>query len=481
MLRLVTQLMDLSKLEADALQLKVTRADLTYQVRNTLEIFELPAKEKHIKLKYSGLEESFFIFVDIDKLEKILANLLSNALKFTPENGEISVSVNIVTAETALSQFSNLNPKYDNYYTLIEIADTGIGIPEDKLESVFTRYYQIDDQKNASINWGTGIGLYYTRRLLNLHHGEIKASNNTKEGSTFSFVIPMNKNAYSVSELSEPTDTQKIDKTADIKPVETYEHTEVQVSNDKETILVVDDDVDIAYFLKNLLITDFNVYTKYDGTSALESLDKISPNLIISDVLMPAMTGYDLCKHIKDDINLCHIPVILLTAKTLLDEQVKGLEVGADAYVTKPFEPEYLLALVKSQLKNKKLLTQILTSRTNARTVEEEILSPKDKEFMSQLYELIEKELANPDINISVIAKKMAMSRTNFYNKIKALAGETPNDFFKKYKLNRAAELLLKREYNINEVAEMTGFSSRSHFSVSFKKQFNCNPSEYKG
>nr|WP_163718487.1 hybrid sensor histidine kinase/response regulator transcription factor [Mangrovibacterium lignilyticum] len=481
MLRLVNQLMDLSKLEADALKLKVTRADLTYQVKNTLEIFELPAKEKQIKLNYSGLEESFFMFIDIDKLEKVLANLLSNALKFTHENGEISVSVNIISAESAISHFPNLDPNYENYYALVEVKDTGIGIPEDKLESVFQRYYQIDDQKNATINWGTGIGLYFTKRLLNLHHGEIKASNNTEGGSTFSFVIPTAKNAYAASEVAEATDTQKDNENENIKAVTTFNPDNEQFSQDKDTILVVDDDVEIAYFLKNLLRRDYNVFTKYDGESALKNIDKISPSLIISDVLMPGMTGYELCREIKANINYCHIPVILLTAKTLLEEQIEGLETGANAYVTKPFEPEYIQAMVKSQLKNQKLLSQILTSRTDTNMVEENILSPRDKAFMSQLYELLENELSNQEINITVIAEKMNMSRTKFYHKMKALTGEKPNTFFNQYKLNRSAELLLTGDYTISEIADMIGFSSPAYFATCFKKQFDCKPSDYKG
>ena len=481
MLRLVNQLMDLSKLEADALKLKVTRADLTYQVKSTIEIFELPAKEKHINLKYSGLTESFFMLLDIDKLEKILANLLSNALKFTPEQGEISVQTSIINAERAMLLFSNLDSAYENYYALIEVSDTGIGIPEDKLDSVFERYYQIDDEKNATINWGTGIGLYYTKRLLNLHHGEIKATNNAEGGCTFKFVIPTTRSAYIDSELLESTGIVTPEANPNSKLAKSFE-SEVELMNtDKETILVVDDDVEIAYFLKNLLRTDYNVQTKYDGQSALKSLDTISPSLIISDVLMPGMTGYELCNQIKTDINYSHIPVILLTAKTLLKEQVEGLEVGANAYITKPFEPEYIQAMVKSQLKNKKLLSQILKTQTDTSSADGEVLSLKDKAFLNQLYELLENELSNNEINISIIADKLKMSRTSFYNKIKAMTGEKPNAFFRQFKLNRAAEILLTGEHNISEIAYMTGFSTVAHFSTSFKKQFGCSPSEYKG
>lgn len=193
------------------------------------------------------------------------------------------------------------------------------------------------------------------------------------------------------------------------------------------------------------------------------------------------MNGYELCKKVKDSLDYCHIPVISRTAKTLLEEQVEGLETGANAYVTKPFEPEYLIALIKSQLKNRELLGEILHSGTTTNDVLEEIMSPKDKAFMNHLYELMETELANPEINVTAIAEKMQMSRTKFYHKIKGLTSEQPNAFFKKYKLNKAAELIISGNYNITEISEMTGFASLAHFSKSFKKHFNCNPSEYKG
>jgi signal transduction histidine kinase/DNA-binding response OmpR family regulator/ligand-binding sensor domain-containing protein len=485
MLRLVNQLMDLSKLESDTLKLKVARIDAIYQINSIIELYRISAREKNITLKTVGLEDSYFMMMDVDKLEKIITNLLSNAFKYTPEGGSITINFDIVTRLELASTFPNLETPYQGYFAIVHISDTGPGIPENKLEDIFKRYYQIDDKHNATYNWGTGIGLYYTRRLVEIHHGLIKASNNKTGGSCFTFIIPTHKSAYGDQVISEKQDLTIPEKTDETEIPHSIKVGTIDAENEASspqcTILVVDDDIEIAYFIKKLLSPTYQVVTKYEGKSAWNALPEINPDLIVSDVLMPGMNGYEFCQMVKDNIDYCHIPVILLTAKTLLGEQVEGLETGANAYVTKPFEPEYLIALIKSQLRNKTLLGKILTTKTDTGNVEGELLTPKDKAFMNQLYEIMENELNNPDINISVIAEKMRMSRTKFYHKIKGLTSEKPNIFFRKYKLNKAAELLTGGKYNVSEVAEMTGFINHSHFTSVFKKQFNCIPSDYKG
>ena len=485
MLRLVNQLMDLNKLEADTLKLKVNRVDAIHQVNSILDLYQPLAAEKNITFRAVGLEGSYFMMIDVDKLEKIITNILSNAFKYTPEGGSITVYFDVETRKELDSRFPGINSNYAGYYAHIEIEDTGIGIPEDKLENIFKRYYQIDDKQNEQHRWGTGIGLYFTRRLVEIHHGMIKAVNNKFGGSKFSFILPAEKNAYQENEIYRKenfilTDLEKLESLQ-----EASLSAEPAILNDpnvaKKTILIVEDDLEIAYYIKKLLIPHYSVFTKYDGESAWRNLSKINPDLIISDVLMPIMNGYELCTKMKGNLDYCHIPVILLTAKTLLEEKVKGLENGANAYVTKPFESAYLIAVVKSQLKNRELLGEILNSKTDTSLVKEEMMSPKDQAFMKQLYELMATELANPEINVTAIAEKMKMSRTKFYHKIKGLTNEQPSVFFKKYKLNKAAELIITGQYNVTEISEMTGFVSLAHFSKSFKKQFNCNASEYKG
>ncbi|MBO5979021.1 MAG: helix-turn-helix domain-containing protein, partial [Bacteroidales bacterium] len=204
-----------------------------------------------------------------------------------------------------------------------------------------------------------------------------------------------------------------------------------------------------------------------------------APDVVISDVVMPGKTGYDLCRKIRENIQMSHIPVILLTAKAMVEDQVQGLDCGADAYVTKPFEPQYIMALIASQLRNREKVRQMLSHSTDIEEIEENALSPQDNAFMTELYQLMENELSNSELDVARMTEMMRISRTKFYYKVKGLTGENPSVFFKRYKLNRAAQLLQERKHNVSEIADMTGFSTLSHFSTSFKKQFGVSPSEY--
>lgn len=243
---------------------------------------------------------------------------------------------------------------------------------------------------------------------------------------------------------------------------------------------MVDDDTEIVHYLQTLLSPHYRIVCRFDVDSALKVIREEAPDLILSDIIMPEKDGYQLCRAIKEDLQLCHIPVILVTAKSTIENQVKGLETGADAYVTKPFDPNYLIALINSQLKNRKKVRNLLGKTTQTDNIEENILSPQDNAFMTELYRLMEKELSNPELDITHMTELMHISRTKFYYKVKGLTGENPSIFFKTYKLNRAAELILEGIYTISEIADMTGFSTLSHFSKSFKKQFGVSPSEYK-
>ena len=244
-------------------------------------------------------------------------------------------------------------------------------------------------------------------------------------------------------------------------------------------MLIVDDDTDVIRYMKELLSTEYNVICKYDADSAFLSVKKDSPDIVISDVRMPGKSGYVLCKDIKSSLQLSHIPVILLTAKANVDDQVMGLDCGADAYVTKPFEPQYLLALVYSQIRNREKIRAMLSQATEVSSLDENVLSEQDNAFMKELYDLMEAELSNDELDVTGMTERLHISRTKFYYKVKGLTGENPSVFFKHYKLNRAAQLIKEHKYNISEIADMTGFSTLSHFSTSFKKQFGTSPSEY--
>ncbi len=248
-----------------------------------------------------------------------------------------------------------------------------------------------------------------------------------------------------------------------------------------KSVLVLDDDTEVVHYLRTLLSPYYRVLGCFDADEALRLIDEEAPDLVLSDVVLPGMNGYAFCRRIKEDAQLCHIPVILLTAKTNVEDQVEGLDMGADAYVTKPFEPSYLLALVKSQLKHSDRVRMLLGQSTQTSKIEEDLLAPQDKAFMTELYRLMETELSNPEFDIACAIEALRISRTKFFYKLKGLTGESPSAFFKTYKLNRAAELILEGRYTISEIADMTGFSTLSHFSKSFKKQFGQSPSDYQG
>lgn len=481
MLRLVNQMMDFHKLEDDALRLQVKHQDIIGLLKMSSESFALQAHEKNITFNTSGLEDNYLMWMDSDKIEKILYNLLGNAMKYTQDGGRIDLSLDVVSAQEAHNIFPNGNIN-DNYqYVKVTVADNGDGIPEDKLDMIFERYYQLDKQAKGQFNWGTGIGLYFVKRLVTLHHGFIKAENrNDGKGALFCFVIPVNETAYSDEEKTNDTQHQ-----SEIYPLgsDIISHdltSKTDENTDRQTILIVDDDVEIVHYVKTLFGTKYNVIGRFDADSALSVMNDKAPDIVLCDVMMTGKTGYEFCHQVKNDIQICHIPVILVTAKTTTKDQIEGLDSGADAYVTKPFDPTYLQALVGSILQNREKVRNLLSATTQTETLDDNVLLPQDNAFMTELYKIMEQELANPELDVTYMTDLLHISRTKLYYKVKGLTGENPSIFFKRYKLNRAAELIREGKYNFSEIADMTGFSTLSHFSTSFKKQFGVSPSEWK-
>lgn len=310
-----------------------------------------------------------------------------------------------------------------------------------------------------------------------LHHGFLKASQPEQmHGARFTLVIPTDDAAYA--------DNTKLKRTVEQKEAfplpESKEPATAVLEEEKQTVMVIDDDTEIALYLKTLLSPHYKVICRFDADSAIKTMKESAPDCILCDVVMPGKDGYALCSEVREDMQLCHLPIILVTANTAMQNQVKGLNVGANAYVTKPFDPDYLLAMIRSQIQNQENVRQILSSSTKTGNMEENVLSPQDKKFMTELYELMENELSNSELNVIEIAERMHMSRTKFYYKVKGLTGENPGSFFKTYKLNRAAEMILEGKYTISEISDMAGFSTVSVFSKSFKKQFGTSPSSYK-
>ena len=338
----------------------------------------------------------------------------------------------------------------------------------------------MNNPETGTYNWGTGIGLDYARRLAYLHRGSLQATQrqDVESGAEFILLISLNEQIYSKEERLALHEEQTTIFPLKKDPLLTKDSNNIEKEK-KQIVLVVDDDTEVSHYLNALLSPHYKVICRFSADSAFKVACEESIDLILSDVVMPGRSGYEFCSQIKEDLQLCHIPVTLLTAKASVDNQVEGLNIGADAYVTKPFEPNYLLALIKSQLKNREKARSLLGQLTQTDAIEENILSPQDNVFMTDLYHLMENELSNPELDVARMTQLLKISRTKFYYKVKGLTGENPSVFFKTYKLNRASELIKGGKFTISEIADMTGFNTLSHFSTSFKKQFGVSPSEY--
>ena len=496
MLRLIDQMLDFNQLETDELRLRVSEVDAAEELRQQVASFKESARVKGIRLELTIKNGNYHVWLDCDKLEKIMSNLFTNALKYTAPGGIIRIQASA-----------------DEERLEVSVFNSGKLMDEDKIQDVFKRYYQLSDSQNSrQYGWGTGIGLYYVKRLVELHHGEIYVKNiaavsetsseaSLRNGVEFCFSLPTDKSIYNKVEIVAqekrvmqiPLEVKSEEgRTLEVKSEEGRvknslagkDDSAVNTSSDKNLprILIVDDDVDVADYLHQLFASDYEVVNRYSAEEALADLEEVKPDIILSDIIMGEMSGYEFCKTLKGNLSFSHIPVVLITAMASMHNQIDGLKLGAVAYITKPFDPAYLKALVKSQLQNMQMLRQRLGESTKTDSLAENVadtLSPQDRKFMDEVYKMMEKLLAQQDLNVNSMCRDMFISPSKFNYKIKELTGETPGIFFRKYKLNKAAQMLHDGQYSISEVAVLTGFSTAAHFSVAFKKQFGVSPSEY--
>lgn len=427
------------------------------------------------------------MWLDGDKVEKIMGNLFTNALKHTSPGGVIRISAHV-----------------DDDILEVSVFNSGKLMAEDRMQDVFKRYYQLADSQDSDLyGWGTGIGLYYVKRLVELHHGSVRVKNikvvsetsaeaSLRNGVEFSFALPADKSIYNKVEIADcgkrvmqiPLEVMSEEERVKNSLAEKDDSTRNTSPSGKilPRILIVDDDVDVAQYLHHIFASAYDVVNRYSAEEALADLEEVKPDLILSDVIMGKMSGFEFCKFLKSNLSFSHIPVILITAMSTMSEQIDGLQLGAVAYVTKPFDPVYLKALVKSQLHNMQLLRQRLSESTETASLSAKVadtLSLQDQKFMDELYRWMEKRSAEQDLNVATVCRDMLISPAKFNYKIKELTGETPGIFFRKYKLNKAAAWLREGKYSISEIAVLTGFSTAAHFSVAFKKQFGVSPSEY--
>ena len=452
--QLVSEILDFRKVQNGKMELRLSDFNLAESMKQWIKLFSVSAQKKHIAINMDA-PDTIMLRADQDKIERICYNLLSNALKYTSEGGEIS-----------------LMAKEEGGRVMISVADNGCGISSDELPYIFDRFYQA---KNAGR--GTGIGLAIVKAFTELHHGEVSATSIEGKGSTFTIHIPVrqkgevtNQPTEKIEQLVEPSSAEEVPNQARhidelIQPYQT----------DKPEVLIIDDNIDIRTYLRSVLSEKYNVSEAADGKAGLELARKIVPDIVLSDIMMPVMDGLAFCQQLKTDKAISHIPVILLTARSLDEQRAEGYEHGADAYLSKPFSLRLLLSRIDNLIESRKKLNQ-----TWSKGVEDDeignISNEIDKSFLKQLRKIIQENLANSDLSVEQIGDEIGLSRVQLYRKVKALTGYSPVEIVRKARLTRARHLLQTTERTVSEVAYAVGFSTPSYFSKCYKDEFGENP-----
>ncbi len=452
--QLVSEILDFRKVQNGKMELRLSDFNLAESMKQWIMLFSASAQKKHITISMNA-PDAVMLRADQDKIERICYNLLSNALKYTSEGGEIT-----------------LTAKEEDGRVMISVADNGCGISSDELPYIFDRFYQA---KNAGR--GTGIGLAIVKAFTELHHGEVSATSIEGKGSTFTIHIPVrqkgevtNQPTEKIEQLVEPSSAEEVPNQARhidelIQPYQT----------DKPEVLIIDDNIDIRTYLRSVLSEKYNVSEAADGKAGLELARKIVPDIVLSDIMMPVMDGLAFCRQLKTDKAISHIPVILLTARSLDEQRAEGYEHGADAYLSKPFSLRLLLSRIDNLIESRKKLNQ-----TWSKGVEDDeignISNEIDKSFLKQLRKIIQENLANSDLSVEQIGDEIGLSRVQLYRKVKALTGYSPVEIVRKARLTRARHLLQTTERTVSEVAYAVGFSTPSYFSKCYKDEFGENP-----
>ena len=454
LLGITNELLDFQKMESGTLHLNLKKSDIKELVSDVYNQFTSPAELKGIDLQLIMPEQELVSTVDRDKLSKILVNLMGNAIKYAHARIDLKLLVT------------------DGGYE-IQVNDDGPGIPNEQKQKIFEAFYQLPDDKVATAV-GTGIGLAFAKSLAEAHQGDLRLEDNVGGGSSFILSLPFKE-----------WETEKTSDIVEISPehADASETISSEYSGKKFTVLLVEDNVDLLNLTRESLAEWFRVLRASNGREALEVLAQENVDVIVSDVMMPEMDGLELCSKVKSEISYSHIPVILLTAKTTLESKVEGLECGADVYVEKPFSVKQLRMQIENLLKLRQSFHKLMVSLagdTVAVSTTDFAMSQKDCEFIAKIQGVIAEQLADENFSIDTLSEQMNMSRSNFYRKIKALSGMSPNDYLKTLRMNRAAELIMGGT-RISEVAVQVGFTSSSYFAKCFKAQYGVLPKEYTG
>jgi len=487
---LVNQLLDLSKLEAGKMTLETTELNIIPLLKGLVLSFTSLAERKKIILKFDTQEENINVYIDKDKIEKIITNILSNAFKFTSEGGEVVVSVSKSTSLIVIQRTDTGVVPKDNVVE-IKITDTGIGIPKQRIEKIFDRFYQVDGSIIGE-GEGTGIGLALTKELVELHKGFISVESKEGVGTTVKLQIPLGKEHLKSGEIVKKEkleqDTKTIEKPETINGIVMPEEKSVinklldtDLSGEKEgkpLLLIVEDNFDVRNYIVSHLEEHYKIYEAIDGEEGLTKSIEQFPDLIISDVMMPKMDGFRLCEKLKTDERTSHIPIILLTAKATSENKIEGYETGADDYIMKPFDAKELQVRIKNLINQRKQLQKHFQKEGIFNLENKKIISV-DKKFLEKVIKIINENISDTSFGVELFASNLAISRAALHKKLVALIGESPSELIKRIRLSKAGILLKNKSGNISEIALEVGFNNPAYFSECFKKQFGDTPSQY--
>ena len=476
LLELINQLLDLSKLEAGKLDLKASKGNIVSFIKGITMSFESVAEGKDITLKVIPLKENIELYFDKEKMTKIMTNLLSNALKFTPEGG--GINVNVMTTSQVTSPLDKDGRQ--GGAVEIKVRDTGVGIKEEELPKLFDRFYQVDSSQTRE-HEGTGIGLALTKELIELHQGTISVDSKVGEWTEFTIELPLGRAHLTDDEIVETEEPIKDEITIDKEDfipsvVEKADNTEV-IGEDKNILLIVEDNADVREYIKDSLCDDFHIEEALNGEQGVRKAEKIIPDLIISDIMMPKMDGNELTRILKNDERTSHIPIILLTAKSEQQSKLEGLETGADDYLTKPFDTKELQIRIKNLISIRKKLQEKFSKEDFLTKPSGEKINSIDERFLTKVIKVIENHMSEEEFSIEECGSEVGMSRTHLYKKIKALIGKSPSQYVRTVRLNRAKKMVEEGKGNISEIAYSVGFSSPAYFSRCFKEEFGYPPS----
>ena len=471
LLQLINQLLDFRKSEAGKLKLHISKNNIVPFLKNIKLSFNELAKERNIKYSFTSDGKDLELWFDKIEMKKVFLNVLSNAFKFTPPNGEIDLNISIGSNQ--------------NQYAKIEIRDSGKGIPAEDIKFVFDRYFQLGQQNE--LRSGTGVGLALAKDIVDLHQGRIFVESILGKGSCFTILLPLG-NAHFKSEDMVHNDFVESDLVDyyDVNHVssgwmreESTERKPMVIDRSLPNILVVEDNREVRQFIYGIFESDFNVFEAENGTEGID-IAQLSPiDVIVSDVMMPEMDGTEMCSKLKSDIRTCHIPVILLTARTSSKIQKVGYEMGADVYLTKPFDAATLKIQVVNILNSRKSLIDKFKKDILIEPKEITVVST-DELFLKNAMEVIEENLSNPEFNVNDFTDKMYMSQSVLYRKIKVLTGQSISEFIRTIRLKKAGKLLMYSDMGVADVAYDTGFNDLKYFRKCFKSVFGVTPSEYK-